>query len=259
MTVHDALADGRLADAISLQEADVVADPTDPGSRRLLVDLLVFAGRLDEARTHLANIHSEAPEWPDVERGLLRLFRAETRRSVEFRQPQIRPEPAPRHATRRWLAMKAIRRGKPDDAIRCIDAADSVSPEIRGFIDGQEFTGLRDADDRFGSVLEAYLGGEYFWFTWESIRKVTISPPSVLLDQLYRPAMLSLKEGSMFVVHLPMVYPGSHSGEGAFSLGFETDHVCPDGGPTRCVGGKLLLVGDEDEIPLTNCRMIEVR
>ena len=65
------------------------------------------------------------------------------------------PGTAPRHATRRWLAMKAIRRGKPDDAIKCIDAADSVSPEIRGFIDGQELTGLRDAaEHRF--QLEAF-------------------------------------------------------------------------------------------------------
>jgi type VI secretion system protein ImpE len=259
MTVHDALADGRLADAISLQEADIAAAPTDPAARRLLVDLLAFAGRLDDARTHLANIHSDEPEWHDVERSVLRLFRAETRRSVELRQPQIRPEPAPRHATRRWLAMKAIRRGKPDDAVKCIDAADSVSPEIRGFLDGQEFVGLRDADDRFGSVLEAFLGGEYFWFTWESIRKLTISPPAVLLDQLYRPAMLSLKDGALLLVHLPMVYPRSHQADNAFALGFETDHVCPDGGPSRCVGGKLLLIGDEDEIPLTNCRMIEIR
>ncbi|MBA4187052.1 MAG: hypothetical protein C0467_03450 [Planctomycetaceae bacterium] len=259
MTVHEALAEGRLSDAIALQEETVAAAPTDPVARRFLVDLLAFAGRLDDARVQLTHIHSDAPEWHDVERGLHRLFRAERRRSEELRQPQIRPEPAPRHATRRWLAMKAIHRGKPDDAVRCIDAADNVSPEIRGFLDGQEFTGLRDADDRFGSVLEAFLGGEYFWFTWESIRKITISAPAVLLDQLYRPAMLSLKDGSIFVVHLPMLYPGSHRADGAFSLGFETDHICPDGGPTRCIGGKLLLIGDEDEIPLSTCQMIEIR
>ena len=49
--------------------------------------------------------------------------------------------------------------------MKCIDAADEVSPESWwGFLDGQEFEGLRDADDRFGSILEVFLGGEYFWF-----------------------------------------------------------------------------------------------
>ncbi|MFO0824134.1 MAG: type VI secretion system accessory protein TagJ [Gemmataceae bacterium] len=258
MTVHDALAEGRLTDAIALQEAAVAAAPTDPAARRLLVDLLAFVGRFDEAESQLDQIHTVEPDWPDVERNLRRLFRADRLRSAG-RKPQIRPEPSPKHASRRWLAIKAIRQARPDDAIRCIDAADAVSPEIRGFLDGQEFVGLRDADDRFATVLEAFLGGEYFWFVWDSLRKVTLAPAAVLLDQLYRPAVLMLKDGTEIAVHVPMVYPRSHTVDDVFALGSETDHICPDGGPTRCVGGKLLLIGDEDEVPLAECRMIEVR
>jgi type VI secretion system protein ImpE len=259
MTPHDALAEGRLADAVALAEAAVAADPHDPAARRLLVDLCAFAGRFDDALAHLAEISSDEPEWPEVERDLHRLLRAERRRSVEGREPQIRPEPAPKHAARRWLAVKALRQARPEDAVNHIDAADRVSPEFWGFIDGQEFRGLRDADDRFASVLEVFLGGEYFWFAWEGLRKVTLAPPAVLLDQLYRPATLTLKDGSEVACHLPMAYPASYRAEGAFALGTETDHVCPDGGPTRCVGGKLLLVGDGAEVSLAECRMIEVR
>ena len=58
---------------------------------------------------------------------------------------------------------------------------------------------------------------------------------------------------------MPLVYPGSHRGEAEVALGTETDHVCPDRGPMRCIGGKLLLVGDGAEVPLAECRMIEVR
>lgn len=259
MTPHDALDEGRLADAVALQEAAVAAAPDDPAARRLLVDLLAFACRLEEAAEHLAAVSSNEPEWPEVERSLLRLFRAERLRSVEGREPSIRPEPPPEHAARRWKAIQAIRKARPKAAVKLIDDADSASPVIRGFLDGEEFEGLRDADDRFGSVLEAFLGGEYFWFAWESLRKVTVAPAAVLLDQLYRPATLALKDGSSLAVHLPMVYPASHRAEGVFALGSETDHVCPDGGPTRCVGGKLLLVTDEHEVPLSECRMIEIR
>ena len=259
MTPHEALAEGRLADAIALQEVTVAANPHDPAARRLLVDLLAFAGRFDDALEHLAQIHSDEPEWPEVERNLHRLFRAERLRSVEGREPRIRPEPTPKHATRRWLAIKNIRTARPGDAVRCIDAADSVAPHLRGFLDGQEFEGLHDADERFASVLEAFLGGEYFWFAWEGLRKVTLAPAAVLIDQLYRPATVMLKDGSELAVHLPLVYPGSHRADDVFALGTETDHVCPDAGPTRCIGGKLLLVGDGAEVPLRDCRMIEIR
>ncbi len=259
MNPHDALAEGRLIDALSAQEAAVNANPDDLVARRFLIDLLAFAGRSGDALQHLAAIESDAPEWPEMERTLHRLFRSERLRSVDGREPQMRPQPAPQHLTSRWRAIKAIRTAKPDAAIRLVDAADANSPVIRGFINGYEFESLRDADDRFGSVLEAFIGGEYFWFAWEWLRKVKLTPAAVLLDQLYRPATITLKDGTSVEAHMPLIYPGSHKADGVFALGSETDHICPDGGPTRCVGGKLLLVGDDDEVPLAECLMIEVK
>jgi type VI secretion system protein ImpE len=259
MTPHDALAEGRLADAIAIQEAAVVAASSDLAARRFLIDLLAFAGRLDDAVQHLAEIIAQAPDCPELEQELTRLFRAEQFRSAKSRKPQIHPQKQPKHATRRWLALKTLRQNRPDQAIRCIDAADAVTPEVWGFIDGQEFEGLRDADDCFASILEAFLDGEYLWFAWEAVRKVKLAPAEVLLDQLYRPATVTMKDNSTFSVHLPLVYPGSHGVDESFALGTLTDHVCPDSGPTRCVGGKLLLVGDDAEVPLRECRMIEIR
>jgi type VI secretion system protein ImpE len=178
---------------------------------------------------------------------------------VTPREPRIHPEPPPRHAAERWRAIQQLSAGKPDDAVQSIDAADEASPHMRGFLDGQEFEGLRDADDRFASVLEAFQDGEYVWFAWEALRKVTLAPAEVLLDQLIRPATITLKDGRELAVHLPLVYPESHTAESVFALGMETDHICPDNGPTRCIGGKLLLVGDGAEVLLKECRMIELR
>ncbi|MFM8274538.1 MAG: type VI secretion system accessory protein TagJ [Gemmata sp.] len=259
MTVHDMLADGRLADAVAHQEAAVSAAPADPAARRLLVDLLAFAGRLDDARQHLAQIRTDEPDWAEVERGLHRLFRSERLRTFDGREPTVTPEPPAKHAERRRKAAQLVRRADPERAVRAVDAADAVSPVVRGFIDGREFDGLRDADDRFASVLEAFRGGEYLWVPWEALRKVRLAPPAALLDQLYRPAELTFRDGTSAAVHLPLVYPASHRADGDFALGVETDHVCPDGGPTRCVGGKLLLVNDDDELMLSECRLIEIR
>ncbi len=259
VTVHDMLSEGRLADAVVHQEAAVVAAPADPVARRLLVDLLAFAGRLDDALEHLTQIDSDEPDWPEVERSFHRLFRSERSRTHAGREPTIIPDPPPKHTSRRWKAVQLLRRAEPEKAVRAVDGADAVSPVIRGFIDGREFDGLRDADDRFASVLEAFRGGEYLWVPWEMLRKVLLSSAASLLDQLYRPATLTFRDGTTADVHLPLVYPASHRAESEFALGIETDHVCPDNGPTRCIGGKLLLVGDDDEVLLSECRLIEVR
>jgi type VI secretion system protein ImpE len=256
--VDDALSEGRLSDALSRQRSIVAANPADPARRLLLIDLLMFAGLLDEAGEELGKIESDDERWDQTEKALRMLLRAERRRSIAWKKPRFHPDPPPRHMTRRRMAIRALRRGEPARAVRCIDAADDVTPDMWGFLDGQEFERIRDADDRYASLLEAFVRGDYFWFGWEALRKVEIFPATILLDQLYRPARITLKDGSALSARLPLVYPGSFQVDEVFALGTETDHVCPDGGPTRCVGGKLLLVGDV-EIPLADCRMIEIR
>jgi type VI secretion system protein ImpE len=265
MTPQDAFAEGRLAEAVALQEAVVADRPDDPAARLFLVELLAFAGRPRDATDQLREITSDDPNWPASARSFRRLLRAEWRRSVVGRRPVVLPEPVPRHARRRWRAVRALRGGEfrepsPDEAVRWIDLADAVTPEVAGFLDGQRFDGLRDADDRFASVLEAVVGGDYVWFPWEAVGRVKLSAANYALDRLLRPAEVRLKDGTEYPVHLPLVYPGSSEADGVFAVGLETDRVCPDGGPVRCVGGKLLLVGDEaDEVPLAECRMIEFR
>jgi len=258
MSGRELFAEGRLTEAVAAQEAAVAEQPDDATLRLLLVELLTFAGELDAARSHLAIIESDDPAWPSAARSFRRLIRAERRRSQAIRKPAILPEPIPRHAQARWLSMKALCNENPEDAIRWVDRADRLAPEVRGFLDGQEFHDIRDADDRFGSVLEAFIQGRYIWFPWESVGRVKLEPDKYLLDRLFRPAEVRLKDGTEFAVHLPLVYPGSHEHGGEFAIGLQTDRVCPDDGPLRCVGGKLLLVQD-DEVPLAECQMIEIR
>ena len=257
MTPHEALAEGRLAEALALQQGIAATDPHNPAAQRLLIDLFTFAGRLDEAARHLAQVLCDDAEWKDVKSTIRGLLHAERMRSVEGREPTMIPRVE--HVCQRWRAIESLRNANPEEAVEHIDRADAVSPHLRGFVDGREFEGLHDADDRFASILEAYRNGEYIWFAWETLRKVTLEPAAVVLDQLYRPATIALKDGAVSQVYLPLVYPDSHRADGVFALGSETDHICPDGGPMRCIGGKLLLLGDGIESTLAECRMIEIR
>lgn len=255
MSPTEAFDAGNLSEAIALQEPLAAKDPAE---RLALVQLLMFAGQLADARSQLALIDSDEPGWPDLARSILRLLRAERRR-VAGRRPLIRPEPAPSHVKRRWLAIKALHESRPEEAVRLIDRADTATPDVRGFLDGMEFERLRDADDSFASFLEVFVGGVYAWMPWEGIRTLRLEPVVHLRDQLFRPAEVRLADGSAFPVHVPLVYPRSHLVDDTFACGLETEFVCPDGGPTRCVGGKLLLVGDGAEQPLSEVRMIEIR
>jgi type VI secretion system protein ImpE len=259
VTPQAILAGGGLKYVLAERQAATASTSSDNQTQVLLVELLAAMGRYEEAIQQLQYIPCETTQWPELERELYRVLLASRRRSEDFVKPRMMPEPAPLHAQHRWSIIKAIRQGRPKRAVRASDAAEVLSPVMRGFVNGREFEGLRDADDRFASVLEVFLGGEYYWFAWEAIRKLTLQNPIRLLDYLIRPAMITMTSGAEYRVHLPLVYPASQFAEDEFALGLETDFLCPDGGPMRCVGGKLLMIGDDTEFPLAECRMLELK
>ncbi len=256
MTASDAFDEGRLTEALALQE--VCAGNGDAAERLLLVQLLLIAGRLEEARTQLALIESDEPGWPGLARSIVRLARAEERR-VSGRRPAVPLESIPSHLKRRWTAWKRLRESAPLEAVQLIDFADERTPEVRGFLDGQEFDRLRDADDRFASVLELCIGSRYAWLPWEALRSVRLEPARTIRDRQFRPATVRLADGTAFEAHLPLIYPDSFRAEGAFACGLDTDFIGSPDSPLQCVGRKLLLVGDDAEVPLASVRMLELR
>ena len=253
--VNTAIADGRLKDAIGIQMQAVADRPDDPSARLLLFELLTVAGQFPEARDQLRAIKMDDPDWRDTRRRFGRLLQAASRRD-QSKRPAV-ASPVPAHLRQRWRATRAIRSGEVVEAIRHIDRADARSPIVEGFIDGREFEGLRDADDRHGSVLEVFVEDTYCWFPFEQIRKLTLLPVVGLLDAIYRPARLTLNDQIEQAVLVPLVYPLSHEVDGSFALGHDTDW--PDvGGPVCGIGAKIWLLGEE-EGKLGEYRQLEIR
>jgi type VI secretion system protein ImpE len=257
MTPQDALSAGRLADAVALQESTVRDRPDEPAARLFLFELYTLAGRLTDARDQLKAILSHDPNWPASRSGFQRLLRSEhcRRRS---KKPVFLADP-PVHAQRRWKAVRALREGDTDTAATWIDRADAVSPcpYLTGHVDGREFEGLRDTDDRFASVLEVYLGGEYTWVPLEHVQRLTLDPPVAVLDAAVRPAHLALVGRSELRVLVPLVYPCSEEAGDEFALGREVDWPEAPGGLACGVGARVMMVGDE-ELPLGECRQIDI-
>jgi len=254
MTPQDAIAEGRLSDAVALQEAIVNDCPHDPAARLFFYELLSLAGRLNDARDQLHAIESTDPTWPATRRGFAWLLKAESARR-RGRRTEFGPDP-PSHLKARWRVFRALALGRPDEALLWVDRSDASCPTIAGHVDGREFEGLRDTDDRFGSVLEAFVGPAYVWIPFEDLRRITFAATAGVLDAAFRRARLRFADGQEIEATLPLLYPGSFAADGVFAVGLEADW--PDvGGPVCGVGARVMLVGDE-ELPLSECRQFDL-
>ncbi len=256
MSARDCLSDGRLSDALHEQTAAVAADPS-PSARLFLFELLVLADRLIEARTALDAITSGDPAWPATRRRFLLLLRAIRSRNNLRRRPGFVTD-LPPHTARRWNAARAVEAGNAERGVRWIDRADAATPEVNGFVDGREFVGLRDTDERFASVWEVFADGEYLWVPFERTRAVVLRPAEGVIETIFRPAEVRLTNGETLNAVLPLVYPLSAEAGDDFALGENADWTSEDAGPVCGVGAKVLYAGEE-ELPLAEVRMIEIR
>ena len=255
-TARDALADGRLTDAVTLQRQALGADPT-PAARLFLFELLVLADRLADARTQLDAITSEDPSWPASRQRFSHLLRAIHKRNRLRRRPAFLADP-PTHAKRRWNAVRALEAGEMNASVNWIDRADAATPEVRGFVDGREFAGLRDGDERFASVFEVFVGGRSVWVPFEQVRAVVLPDAAGVIEMVYRPGEIRLTDGRTVGVVVPLVYPLSAESGDDFALGEAVDWGVEDGGPVCAIGAKVYFIGEE-ELPLSQVRMLELR
>jgi type VI secretion system protein ImpE len=154
--------------------------------------------------------------------------------------------------------MRALTENNPTRAVRRVDKADAITPVVTGHLDGREFRGLRDADDRFASVLEVLFDGRYMWVPFEHLKRVSLRPAMGPLDAAFRPVRVRLTTGDEFDGHLPLVYPASDEFGGAFACGQEIDYLESADGPATCIGARVLMTGEE-EILLGDVKQLDVR
>lgn len=255
MDSKDALAAGHLTEAIALQVAVVRSRPADPVARLFLFELFTLAGQLKRARHHLRKIVSADPAWPRTRQNFWRILKAEHGRSRRGRNPSLPKKPP--HARYRRRALQALSQGETGLAGIWIDRADAAAPDLVGHVDGREFEGLRDTDDRYASVVEVFVRDSYLWLPFDAIRRITLAPAVGVLDTAFRPARLKLADGAEFNAVLPLLYPRSFTADEEYALGRETDWPETPGGLVLGIGAKVWIVGEE-EVVLGDCRQFDI-
>lgn len=257
MTATELFRAGKLADAINAQIAAVKAKPGDAGIRTFLFELLLFAGDVDRAVKHLDAVRAETPELvaaAEAYRGIVAAEKVRRAVAAGTEQPMFFGE-IPEHAKLRVEALK----NPTDPAIaEKFAAADKAAPDLVGSLNGKEFVGLRDADDLFGTVLEVFAQGKYFWVPFEQVASLTANPPKFPRDTIYLPARLTLADDSSGDVFVPTLYPDSYEHhDDAVKLGRATDWENGTGA-VRGRGHRVILIGDDD-VGLVDIRELNVK
>ncbi|MGO8744501.1 MAG: type VI secretion system accessory protein TagJ [Thermoguttaceae bacterium] len=240
---------GDLTRALAAASEEVKQKPIDLGRRAFLAELLCFTGELERADKQLDAIGQQDPKAAILVALLRQLIRAEQARREFFAQGRP-PEfvGLPDGSLRLCLeASIHVREGRAGEAARLLEEAESQRPRTCGSADGRAFDDFRDVDDLIAPFFEVLTStGKYFWIPIHRVESIEFRPPQRPHDLLWRRAHMIVQGGPDGEVFLPSLYAGSESdGDDQIRLGRKTDWHTGNGGPTRGIGQRLFLVGDE--------------
>lgn len=261
MTVKEHYQAGRLAQALASATQEVKLHPSDVTKRRLLCEMLCFAGDLDRADLQLDAIgQMDASAALDVSqfRHLLRAEQARRQFYDQGRLPEFVDQPTAELQLRLEASIGA-REGRDDEAAALLEKAEAIRPHIAGVCDSEAFDDLRDMDDMTASFLEVLTSnGKYYWVPFEKIELIEFEATQRPRDLMWRAAHLVVNGGPDGQVHVPALYAGSHASDDELvRLGRVTDWREAGGLTVRGTGQRTFLIGEKDR-PILEIAKIEI-
>ncbi len=250
---------GKLQAAVDAQLQEVKRNAADQAKRIFLFELLAFTGDLERARRQLDLVNYGDMERDAVVLGYRRLLDAEDDRRKLFadgKKPQFLAPP-PEHVQWRLDAINRSRGNQQKEAKELLDKANAALTPRAGTLNATPFTDLRDADDRFGTVLEVMAKGVYSWVPLETVDSLAMNMRRRHRDLLWFPARLTLLDGQSGEVYLPTLYPNTHAQtDEQLKLGRMTDWQGAEGGPVLGVGQRTF-VAEGQAVPLLDWRELQ--
>lgn len=246
--VETALSGGRLTEAVALVTARLKASAGDREARLLLAELLCLSGAFERADAQLAILAQQDLERPVALARMRHLVRAAVAREAWFATgavPSLLAEPTPVQRAALALGL-ALRDGDAQRVAAALAGAEAMRPALSGTADGRPFDELRDADDRSAWFLEIFTGdGGYLWVDWSRVASLQFTaPPSRPIDLLWRPARMTLHDGTAADIVVPAQYVAADATD-AQRLSRETDWSEGAGGAVTGRGQRVWLVGEE--------------
>jgi type VI secretion system protein ImpE len=260
MRPQECIQSGDLDEARNQLTQTVKSRPGDAAARSLLARVLLFLGEWDKADRHLdmaATQNPAAAESPLVCRGLIQAEKERAAVIAGSERPGFLSSDTG-FAEVLLGVLQALQSGDADAAAARLAEVDERRPPLRGTVNGVQFSGVRDTDDRLRHVVEAFVHGRYVWVPFFAIRELRMEPPANLLDLLWAPAALTTWEGLTLNCVLPVGYPETAaSGEPDHRLGRRTDWSDLGAGLEKGLGQHTYEIGAAD-IGLLDIRELNV-
>ncbi|MDB5407390.1 MAG: SciE type virulence protein [Rhodospirillales bacterium] len=240
---------GKLRDAIAAMNTEVKSHPADTQRRGFLADLLCLVGNLERADMQFDAIAQQETSLAPGVALVRQLIRGEQARRQFFdagRAPELVGS-APDHLCLAIRASIELRRGDVETAARLLGEAEALRPPVKGHCDGRAFDDFRDLDDLTAGFFEVITStGKYFAIPIERVVTVDFRAPERPRDLTWRRAHMTVDDGPDGEVFLPANYVSqSDNADDAACLGRSTDWVGGGTLPTRGVGQRSFLIGDE--------------
>lgn len=260
-SVEQSLREGDLAAALHGLQQRVRADPADPKLRVFLFQLLAVTGQWDRALKQLQVAGELDAGTLAMVQTYREALRCEALRGEVFagrRSPLVFGDPEA------WVAplLQALRltaESQHSAAEELRAQAFDAAPVTAGEVDGAPFAWIADADVRLGPVLEAVVGGSYYWIPFSRIREIRLEEPEDLRDLVWTPARFCWSNGGEAVGLIPTRYPGSESdADDRVRLARQTEWS--EAGEASVFGrGQRMLATDSGEYPLLEVRTIRLQ
>jgi type VI secretion system protein ImpE len=200
-----------LDETLQKLQSEVKKQPGSVKLRMYLFQLLCIVGQWERAEKQLKVVGKLDPE------AIAMVHTYRTALACEFsRQKVFDGETAPiiLGEAQHWMhlltdAFHLTLKGdyEASQAVR-IEALE-VAPALSGSIDGDLFAWFGDLDTRLAFMLEAIVGGKYYWIPFHRIREIRTEQPVNLRDVVWLPARFTWTNGGESAGLIPTRYPGS--------------------------------------------------
>jgi len=259
MTAQECLAAGHPDQALIELQNEIRVRPEDPKLRVFLFQLHCLLGNWPKALIQLQVIAGIDPDTMLLAQIFQPVIQCEVLRAGVFDgklSPLIFGEP-PEWVGLLLKAAEHIVRGDLAAAAGLRNRAFEAAPATAGTLDGKPFAWIADADSRLGPLLELILEGKYYWVPFCRIRRIAMPAPADLRDLVWVPAQFVWSNGGEASGHIPTRYARTEgSTDGALRLARKTEwQELPE--ETFIGLGQRILVTDEGEHPLLQCRVID--
>jgi type VI secretion system protein ImpE len=213
-----------LAARLANMEAKVRSDPAQVTYRWELFQLLCVLGQWERAIQQLQVCARQQPEQLATAHACRDLIRAERVRAKVFAgelAPGFLIEPLP------WVhglvdALGLTARGDMESADRVREAALDDAQSVDARFDQTQVEWISDSDSRVGPVCEIITAKHYRWLPLADIAQWQIDRPATLLELVWAPCTLTLRDNSAVRGFLPARYPASPDDDDALRLGKRT-------------------------------------